>query len=274
MLNILVPTDFSDLSKIAVRYAVRIANKLEGNITLLHVIDFQSTVRSTIKLETNSREVVRSINEQMEELVNDITSRMNVKTPIRCVITKGRSFSAAVIKEAKKLHSGLIIMGTKGATGLKKTLLGSNTVSVIGASKIPVLVVPEQAEFRTFRNVIYATDLKHLQKELNILIPYIEKFGSTIHILHIVPNGSDVGELEAKMEKIVQKVGYKNIVTLVTVDTDVNAAIDQYIGVSKADVVTMFTHEPSFYEKVFDKSLTRRMAFHGRIPLLAFKQKK
>lgn len=273
MLNILVPTDFSDLSRIAVRYAVRIANKLDGNITLLHVIDFQRTVRSTIKLETNSRELVKSINAQMEELVDDITSRMSVKTPIRCEISKGRSFSDAVIKEAKKLRSGLIIMGTKGATGLKKTLLGSNTVSVIEASKIPVLVVPEQAEFKTFRNVIYATDLRHLQKELNILIPYVEKFGSTIHILHIVQDGADVGELEAKIEKVVQKLSYKNIVTLVTVDMDVNAAIDQYISVSKADAVTMFTHEASFYEKVFDKSLTRKMAFHGRIPLLAFKQK-
>jgi nucleotide-binding universal stress UspA family protein len=272
MLNILVPTDFSELSKIAVRYAVRIANKLDGNITLLNVIDFQSTVKSTIKMETNSREVVKEINERLEDLVNDVTSRMGVLKPIRCEIAKGRSFSDAVVKEAKKLRSGLIIMGTKGATGVKKTLLGSNTVSVLGASKIPVLAVPEHAEFKTFRNVIYATDLKHLQKELNVLIPYIERFGSTIHILHIVQDGADVGEIEAKMEKIIQKIPYKNIVTLVTVDMDVNAAIDQYISVSRADLVTMFTRETSFFEKVFDKSLTRRMAFHGKIPLLAFKQ--
>jgi nucleotide-binding universal stress UspA family protein len=272
MLNILVPTDFSELSKIAVRYAVRIANKLDGNITLLHVIDFQRTVRSTIKLETNSRDVVKSINESLEELVDDITSRMAVKKPIRCEIAKGRSFSAAVVKEAKKLRSGLIIMGTKGASGLKKALLGSNTVSVLESSKIPVLAVPEDAEFRTFRNVIYATDLKHLQKELNILIPYVETFGSTIHILHIVEDGEDVGEIESKIEKVVQKINYKNIVTLVTVDMDINAAIDQYISVSKADLVAMFTHDTSFYEKVFDKSLTRRMAFHGKVPLLAFKQ--
>ena len=273
MLNILVPTDFSDLSKIAVRYAVRIANKLDGNITLLHVIDLKRTVQSTIKLETNSRERIKSINEKLEDLVNDVTSRMGVKKPIRCEIAKGNSFSDAVVKEAKKLRSGLIIMGTKGATGLKKALLGSNTVSVLESSKIPVLAVPEQAEFKTFRNVIYATDLKHLQKELSILIPYVQTFGATIHILHIVQDGEDVGELEAKIEKIVQKINYKNIVTLVTVDMDVNAAIDQYISVSKADLVAMFTHEASFYEKVFDKSLTRRMAFHGKIPLLAFKQK-
>jgi hypothetical protein len=39
-------------------------------------------------------------------------------------------------------------------------------------------------------------------------------------------------------------------------------------------VLAMFTHEISFFEKVFDKSMTRRMAFHSRIPLLAFRQTK
>lgn len=274
MINILVPTDFSPLSKIAIRYAIRIANKLNGNVTLLHVIDFQSTVKSTIKFETNSREIVRNAREQLEELVNEISSRTMVKTPIRCEIARGNSFSTTIVRESKKLKSGLIVMGTRGATGIRKALLGSNTVSVLEESQIPVLAVPEEAEFKTFRNIVYATDLRYLEKELSILVPYVEPFGSTIHVLHIVEDGANVPGAEEKIEKAVKKLKYNNIVSLCIMDFDVNAAIDQYIGVSKADLVTMFTHKASFYEKVFDKSLTRRMAFHGNIPLLAFTQKK
>ncbi|HYG02965.1 MAG TPA: universal stress protein [Chryseosolibacter sp.] len=272
MINILVPTDFSPLSKIAIRYAVRIANKLGGNVTLLHVINFQRTMRSTIKMETNSRDFVKAINDQLEEIVNEITSEIMVTTPIRCEIAKGKSFSKTIIKESKKLKSGLIVMGTRGATGLKKALLGSNTVSVLEASHVPVLAVPEEAEFETFRNIIYATDLQDLEKELATLIPYVERFGSTIHVLHIVEDGMLVPEAEERINTIIKKLKYDNIVTLVTMDFDVNAAIDQYISVSKADLVTMFTQKTSFYDKVFDKSLTRRMAFHGTIPLLAFQQ--
>ena len=65
---------------------------------------------------------------------------------------------------------------------------------------------------------------------------------------------------------------YKNIVTLVLVDSDVDSALDQYVEVSRADVLAMFTHELSFFEKVFDRSMTRKMAFHSKIPLLAFRQ--
>ena len=106
--------------------------------------------------------------------------------------------------------------------------------------------------------------------EPKVLIPLIEKFGSTIHILHIVEDG-DIEALEQQIEEAVARTGYKNIVTLVTVDQDIEGAIGNYISVSKADLVTLFTHKPSFYEKLMDKSVTRKLAFHSKIPLLAFR---
>jgi nucleotide-binding universal stress UspA family protein len=163
-------------------------------------------------------------------------------------------------------------MGTRGASGITRAVLGSNTNSVIEVSHVPVLAVPEQADFKGFRNVVYASDLRNLEPELEILIRYIEKFGSTIHLIHIVPPGKDIHSSEVKIESALKKFPYKNIVTLVLVDHDIHSAIDQYVEVSKADVLAMFTHELSFFEKVFDKSMTRKMAFQSRIPLLAFKQ--
>jgi nucleotide-binding universal stress UspA family protein len=275
MINILVPTDFSHLSKVALQYAIKISNKLDGNITLLNVIDIPQTVRATIRMKakTLKADLIRQAKEEFDELLDDFSRHSKASNPIKYKVVRGStSFSEAVKKEAESLRSGLIVMGTHGATGLKKALLGSNTTSVIDVSHVPVLAVPEKAKFKGFRNVIYATDLKHLDNELRILIPYIEKFGSIIHILHIVKNGEDVEFVEERIEKAVQQTGYKNIVTLVTVDADIDGAIDQYVSISKADMLAMFTHEVSFYEKLFDKSFTRKMAFHSKIPLLAFKQ--
>ena len=143
---------------------------------------------------------------------------------------------------------------------------------MIEVSHVPVLAVPEKADFKGFRNVVYASDLRNLAEELTILIRYIEKFGSTIHLLHIVPPGEHVEEVEVRIEAVLKGFPYKNIITLVLVDNDINAAVDQYVEVSKADVLAMFTHEISFFEKVFDRSMTRKMAFHSRVPLLAFRQ--
>ena len=56
MVNILVPTDLSDLSKIAVQYAVKIVNKLGGTLTLLHVVSLTQPTRATMRLQLKSLE--------------------------------------------------------------------------------------------------------------------------------------------------------------------------------------------------------------------------
>jgi nucleotide-binding universal stress UspA family protein len=271
MVNILVPTDFSLLSNVAVEYAFRIADQLNGNITLLHVIDFQKNVRRTLTFQRNVRQHLLEIRANMEKVIADTSAQTAIVRKVRVKVSQGTSFSDTILRESKRMRSGLIVMGTRGASGMKKTFLGSNTVSVLGQSHVPVLAVPSEADFKTFRNIIYATDLKHLEKELEILIPYVKKFGSILHILHIIHQGN-IAELEERIDKAVEKTGYKNIVSLVTIDHDVEGAIGQYIGITKADLVAMFTHNTTFYERILDKSVTRKMAFHSKIPLLAFKQ--
>ena len=57
------------------------------------------------------------------------------------------------------------------------------------------------------------------------------------------------------------------------IDEDVADAIDRYIKEMKADLLTTFTHELSLYEKLFSLGITRKLAYLGTIPLLAFKRK-
>jgi nucleotide-binding universal stress UspA family protein len=274
MVNILVPTDFSQLSKFALKYAIKIANKLDGNITVVHIISITQAIRISVREKMRSAEHNLRISAEtdLEKIIKTLSEQYKTNHSIKYQVVRGSSFPKTLMKEAKRLRSGLVVMGTRGASGITKAVLGSNTNSVIEISHVPVLAVPEHADFKGFRNVVYASDLRNLEQELEILIRYVEKFGSTIHLIHIVPPGKDIHSIETKIESVLKKFPYKNIVTLVLVDNDIHAAIDQYVEVSKADVLAMFTHELSFFEKVFDKSMTRRMAFQSRIPLLAFKQ--
>lgn len=271
MVNILVPTDFSQLSRFALKYAIKIANTLGGKVTVLHVITmtkaFRISMRDTIRSSENTT------GQELEKLIKTVSEQYKTSHPIQYQVVRGRYFPSTLLREARRLRSGLVVMGTHGASGLTKAVLGSSTNSVIEVSHVPVLAVPEKADFKGFRNVVYATDLRHLKEELKVLIRYIEKFGSTIHLIHIVPPGNQVDVVEAEIESVLRNFPYKNIVTLVLVDNDIDSAIDQYVEVSKADVLAMFTHELSFFEKVFDRGMTRKMAFHSRIPLLAFRQR-
>lgn len=274
MVNILVPTDFSQLSKSALKYAIKIANKLGGNITVLHVMTMTRALRISMrdKILSADQDLMESAGAELERMIKTLSEQYKSHTAIKYHVVRGAYFPSTLIREARRLRSGLVVMGTLGATGITKTFLGSNTNSVIEVSHVPVLAVPEKADFKGFRNVVYASDLRNLEDELSILVRYIEKFGSTIHLLHIVPPGEQVEAVESRIETVLKGFAYKNIITLVLVDPDVNSAVDQYVEVSKADVLAMFTHEISFFEKVFDTSMTRKMAFHSRVPLLAFRQ--
>jgi nucleotide-binding universal stress UspA family protein len=274
MVNILVPTDFSPLSKVAVQYAIKIANKLDGRITLLHVVTITKPVRVSMhdKMKDLEDDLITFAERDLNKLIIEVKKSLRTTAHTGCSVVRSADFNLAVKKEVKRLKIDLIVMGTRGASGLKKTVVGSNTASVIEFSNVPVLAVPKNAKFKGFKDIVYASDMKNLDKELKRIVPYAENFDSTLHILHVASSGKDVDELEEKADKAVQKLDYKNVVSLILVDRFIEGAIDQYIGVSKADLLAMFTHDLSFYEKLFDRSHTRRMAFQSNVPLLAFKQ--
>lgn len=273
MLNILVPTDFSDLSKVALQYAIRIAKNLNGMVTLLHIVE-SNNVLAVNPLKKGKVAQIRKAKDELSDLVREASIYAKSKVPIAIdMAKKTSSFHESVNAHAKRIKSGLIVIGTHGASGFKKTFLGSNTTSLMEITDIPMVVVPDQADLRTIENVIYATDLKYLDYELNTLVSFAEKFNATVHVLHILKPGEVFEEAEARIDEAVKKLSYRKVLSLVTFDEDVDEAISQYINVSSADMLAMFSHRPSFYEKIFDKSVTRKMAFHGTIPLLVFRQK-
>ena len=275
MINILVPTDFSDLSKVAIRYAIRFANKIDANVTLLHVVSLIQPARASMRLRLRSveQELLEAAEEDITALAAEFQKEVKTKHPLKTSVVKGPYFNEAVSREAKRLRSGLIIMGTRGASGIKKYVVGTNTASVIDVSSTPVLVIPELAEFKNFKNVVYATDLTHTDKELKILIPYFLKFDSIVHLIHVTSSLKQVSAIEKRIDEIVEKAGYNNVIVRVMVNKNVDEAIQHYLDSTKADILATFTHEYGFYEKLFDRSLTRKLAFQSKIPLLAFKHK-
>lgn len=276
MVNILVPTDFSDLSKVALEFAIKVANKLDGNITLLHVVTIIQPTRASmrLRLESLEEELMSCAKEDMDSLIAEMASKIKTTKNISSKIIQGSSFNTTVKNEAKKLRSGLVVMGTRGANGLRKVVLGSNTTSVIDSSAIPVLVVPELAEFKSFKKLVYATDLKHLDAEIEVILPYVKIFESDVEVLHVTSSAKAVAESEAKINEAIAKVDYKKFKVNVVVAKDIDKAVEQHVAENKVDLLTTFTHEYSFYERLFDRSLTRKLAFQSRLPLLAFRQTK
>lgn len=276
MVNILVPTDFSKLSKVAIDYAIKMANKFDGNVTLLHVIsNVVEPIHGSLsqRIKAIERDLVQKAEEDFIPIVKEATKQNKTSTPIVYKIEKGNSFSDTVKSFAKKNRSGLIVMGTRGASGVTKLVLGSNTVSILDGSTVPVLVVPERANFKALKNVAYASDLQHFEREVKAMLPYLKIFDSTLHVFHVAEKGKDIENLQVILKKSLKKLDYRKSTITIEKGKKVDVAIEAFVGNLKADLITMFTHQQNFFEKLFRRSLTKQMAFQSKVPLLAFKIK-
>lgn len=272
MFNILVPTDFSELSKVAIRYALSMAKKMDGKVTLLHVVDVGEHASSMrLRLHSLIDELVKIAEDDFEELMEEMEKFNRTGKPLKHKIVQGTSFVDMVSKFAKNNRTKIIVMGTHGASGLKKVIMGSNTVSMLEASNVPVLAVPAEATFQALKSVVYATDLINTQQEMKALLKIIGDEKPVLHIIHVSADRSGSLEAEEKIDKVVAKTGYKNTVVRVLVNNDPVPAINEYVTNIRVDMLMMFPHQYSFFEKLFKRSVTKQLTFHNNVPLLAFK---
>jgi nucleotide-binding universal stress UspA family protein len=276
MVNILVPTDFSEPSQVAIRYAIKMANKMDGNVTLLHVLThIVQPTRASMRFRVNAleRELIAIAEEDFIPVLEEANKLNKTGHPVKHKIQMGQSFNDTVKRYAKKHRSGLIIMGTRGASGLKKYVMGTNTTSLMEVSHIPVLAVPEKASFKTLKNVAFASNLEHFEKEMKTIMPYLKVFDATLHVVHVVPQGKYSEALQEQVKTYLKKVDYRKSTVSIKPGTKVDEAIESFLAGLKPDMLAMFTHEYGFFGKLFNRSMTKKMAFQSNVPLLAFKWK-
>ncbi|HNP06260.1 MAG TPA: universal stress protein [Cyclobacteriaceae bacterium] len=270
-MTILVPTDFSKPSKVAALYAAQLAKKAGAELVIATVAYGQASSRAMMvsqKLDTEMRNIALK---ELEELTTEIKSKVRGKLTISTHVLSGFPVTQVIQRFVKRNEVDLIVMGTRGATGLQKVLIGSNAAAMIQSSSVPVIIVPHNATFKGFKKIVYATDLIHIDEELSTVSEFAKLFNAKIDVLHVIPEASstDINVKQIKSD-LVKKMKYEKISFHLSKNDAVPEAIDNFMVDRKADILIMFTHKLSFFEKLFSRSVTRKLAFHSYIPMLTF----
>jgi len=271
-LKVLVLTDFSPLSKVALSYAIKMSTKLPVELTILNVVRLDGVPKSNMRLKQVEGMLMKVAEEEGEKLLQEAKAKTSAKVSFTAM--KGHTVTDVLKRYGSRNYINLVVMGSQGASQLKRISLGGTTVSVIDSIMAPVMAIPKYAEFKNFRKIVYATDLTNLKAELEMIIPFASIFDTQIHAVHVVESvNKKVEDQRIAAEQAIDKAGYKKIDFRLIIDDDVPSAIDGFIRQSHADLLTTFTHELRLYEKLFGLSVTRNLAYQGNIPLLAFKRK-
>lgn len=143
--NILVPTDFSDASKIALNAALDIATLFRSNVVLLHVYEpmvyFSDMPIGMTDIVTLEQSVRESSETCLDSLIEHVRSRGDCEgLHVEKAVVQGKPF-AEIIRVATERDTDLIVMSTHGRGGLEHMLLGSVTEKVVRKAPCAVLTV-------------------------------------------------------------------------------------------------------------------------------------
>jgi len=276
MIKILLPTDFSKASINAIEYALNFASGSNAKFIFYHsFIPFDSALSGT--LEYNRKEIIK-VEHELKIRIDKLRSNMHEKisdVAIETCIDKGVE-SRQIISYSKKNKIDFIVMGTIGATGLKEKIIGSVTTAIISKSECPVLAVPSNYKYKSIQKMLMPTNYAlHDLIALKFLFQFSVTKNANIHFLHITPEGKpslkETELMEAFKKTINSLLKKRNKEFVLYRGDDAEQSISRIVQKEKMDLIVMTTiKRKSFIDRFFHSSLTKKLAHHTRIPLMAF----
>lgn len=268
--QILFPTDFSKNAEKALNYAIEIAGSYNADIIILHTyypyslpLDQEEFREEEVK---NQEERTRRLMKETESLIYE--KNKNIVT--HRLIRSGKTVDI-LLEVAKEKKVDLIIMGTKGASGIKEALLGTNTAEVISSSHYPVLAVPEKANFSGIKDVVFAAEFSSSNelRKLNTTTAIFKNFSPDMTILELADGVRKEQLLEMASDNGVRQVIEQSRFESPCGDKkDKEKCIRQYLKSNPADILCLSRKKKGFLQSLFSEDYVKELTYHADLPML------
>lgn len=191
MMNILIPTDFSENAQNAIAYALAYFSDVAVNFYILHVSHTHTiTKEEEQELFSDSdteMQTVQSTSATLREEIRKYQIRSQNPAHSFSPLHENLNLVEAIRKNVIEKEIDYILMGTKGTTKINGAEMGSNTCDVITKVKCPILVIPENAKFNGIKNIAFLTDYNciYRNKIITRLSETLDLHRSPLRVLHI-----------------------------------------------------------------------------------------
>jgi nucleotide-binding universal stress UspA family protein len=274
MRKILIPTDFSENSMNAIKYATELFKYDRSEIYLLHAFA-DSVYEAKTHSEGETFEVVKqkylqTAEENLEETCKQIRSfSPNPKHTVHSVAEFGMLVDS-VNDWVEKENIDVVVMGTKGETGNDKITFGSNTLQVIKYVKCPVLAIPAVFGEVDPKQILFPTDfqLPYKRRELKLVSCIAKCFVAKINFLYI----SKFPSLSLRQEdnKTFLEASFcENQLNFCQESAnDITTAINTYLIENPIDMLVMVNTRHSYLENILYQSTIEKIGLKIDIPFL------
>jgi nucleotide-binding universal stress UspA family protein len=281
MKNVLLPTDFSENSWNAITYAIRFFENIKCNFYLLHVNRISDLAVNDAPLVLNEETIndlyikpaKRKLRETLKRILELNPNQTNHKF---YTLTDYNFFIEAIRKNVDEKKIDCIVVGTKGASGLEKIILGTNTADIITKVKCNTLAIPENAEFVTPKEIAFPTDFS-LSENLQVLQPIsdiIDRFGSSLRIIHITKNKVDLNTHQKENKELLEDYfNHQHYSFHYLTNKKVESAIQCFVESRDINLICMVAKNLNYFQQILFHSKVEEISYHTDVPFLVLHKK-
>jgi nucleotide-binding universal stress UspA family protein len=271
MKTIIVPTDFSPVADNAMRFAADMAANINASLMLVQVYFIPIGVGELSVAFSSGDEMKKFSEEKLEERKSDIEKIHGNKIKIYCEARLGTVVDQ-VGELCDSIHPFAVIMGTRGAGKLERTLFGSSTLTAIKHLQVPVLVIPPEASFKPVKKIGLACDFKDVvittpEKEIHSVL---KAFNAELHVLNVDYNNRHfrpetpeqsflLHNMLADMNPIYHWIEKENI----------EEGLNEFAIKNNIDILIIIPKKHHLLDGLFHKSQSKEMIFHARVPVMS-----
>lgn len=264
MNKILFPTDFSDSSLNVLSYAANFCKKNNAVLVLFHAM-LAPVVQSDGPI-LNAQEIMSEQKKAIKKKLEKLANKLRLEYDLAVSTSAEYGFSAETICEiAHNEQVNLIILSAKGETNIFDKIFGNVTLDLFKQAKVPVLSIPEKAEYGDIKKIAFASsNIDYDAVEIFDLIKLTEQFNPQIKLVHI-KKGNDFEKETFEENKNIEYIGIEGS------EDDKSEILLKYLSENDIDIVCVKKYKLPFFYNLFHKSFTEELFYHSKLPLLVFK---
>ena len=281
MKQIIIPTDFSDISRNSIIYGFRLAEKLNFRVHLVHVLELykfaagtsEAELISTILPADNIQEMEESAKVSFKKMLDEMAKDIPAQVSYEMQVISGHLVNEMVVQSATD-NTELMILAVAGSQDLISRFTHNTISAIISDAACPILVVPSGFTYRDPSKVVLATDFN--KSDLNLLDSFLslyKLFSPTIKVIHITQKQSDF-KTELKFagfkQLAIERAHYDSIDFSLQMNKNVVQGILDFLKVENADMLLMLKEHEGFFKSLFETSKTEKIAHYLKIPMISF----
>lgn len=275
--KIIITTDFSETSLLAISHGAFLAKYTKGTVYLMHVISRHwekfNVFTPSITLD-NLEKASDSVQAKLTELANDIKNEYNVEVVTN--VATGNP-TTEIIKFAKEINAGLIVMGTHGYSSWEDLTIGSNALKIITKSPCPVLTMSQHSGKSGYTKIVLPIDTsEHTRYKVVPTLELAKHFNSEIFAVGLL--ASDEESKKHAMEVMLRQVedasndkGLKCTTQLMENVKNRAVATVQFAEKVGADLITIMTDQDAELSGFFLGPYALQVIHHAKVPVLSIK---